>query len=433
LFSNRERKKIQVLVLGEWMEIAQDSRSKVSFLVVFIACFLVAEVIILYYFLVWIPKRPPETVLLRYLIQIEGNEIPLFTPADLASLKKAFEREKEFLSRKISSDQKLPFGQQKVTAELVKESAELFFKILEEARDPKELNRLIRKWFNIYLASGQKGQGGVLFTGYYSPVYMANLIRCSDYQYPLYLKPSDLKVAELGEFDPRLAGERIVYRVDKKKEEIVPYYTRRHIVQEKALEGKGLELVYLRSKIDRFHLMTEGSGKIVLEDGQSFWANYAVSNGRPYTSLSKLLQADGKFSSGELTLQGIKEYFTHHPHEIDHYLNQNQRFIFHREEEDGPYGATGIKLTPLRSLAVDKSIFPLGSLAYIEYQGSRLNKLGNVEGEVKCSHFVFCQDSGVVIKGPGRADLYFGEGDQALKRAERTKSLGRLYFLIKKN
>ncbi|MFQ6003792.1 MAG: 3D domain-containing protein, partial [Candidatus Zixiibacteriota bacterium] len=96
------------------------------------------------------------------------------------------------------------------------------------------------------------------------------------------------------------------------------------------------------------------------------------------------------------------------------------------------YGARGIKLTPLRSLAVDKNIFPMGALAYIQYKAPRLNKVGNVEGEVQYSHFVFFQDSGVAIKGPGRADLYFGEGDQALKRAERTKSLGRLYFLIKK-
>jgi membrane-bound lytic murein transglycosylase A len=407
-------------------------RSKVSFLVVFIACSLVAEVGILYYFLIWIPKRLPEPPFLSYLIQVEGDEIPSFTSVDLASLKKAFEREKEFLSQKISSNQKLPFGQQRMGAELIKESAELFFKILGEAGDAKELNRLIRKHFNIYLAFGQKSQGRVLFTGYYSPVCMASLSKHADYRYPLYLEPSDLKVAELGEFNPQLEGEKIVYRIDKKREEIIPYYTRRHIVQEKVLEGKGLELVYLRSKIDRFYLMIEGSGKVVLEDGRSFWANYAVSNGRPYTSLGKLLREDGKLSAGELTLQGIKEYFAHHPHEIDHYLNQNQRFIFHREEEDGPYGATGIKLTPLRSLAVDKSIFPLGALAYIEYQGPRLNKVGNVEGEVKYSHFVFCQDSGIAIKSPGRADLYFGEGDQALKRVERTKSLGRLYFLIKK-
>jgi membrane-bound lytic murein transglycosylase A len=408
-------------------------RSKLSFLVIFITCSLVAEVGILYYFLVWIPKRPPERLLVRYLIRVEGDKIPLFTFQDTASLKKAFEREKEFLSQKIMSNQKLAFGQQKMSAQLVKESAELFFEILGEGKNPQELNRLIRKHFNIYLASGQRDQGRVLFTGYYSPVCKASLTRRAGYQYPLYFKPSDLKVAELGEFDDRLEGEKIVYRIDKKREEIVPYYTRKQIVQEKMLEEKGLELVYLESRIDRFYLMIEGSGKIALEDGQSFWANYAASNGRPYTSLSKLLREDGKLSAGELTIQGIKRYFAHHPKEIDHYLNQNQRFIFHRNEEDGPYGARRIKLTPLRSLAVDKSIFPLGTLAYIQYQAPRVNKAGKVEGKAEYSHFVFCQDSGVAIKGPGRADLYFGEGDQALKGAERTKSWGRLYFLIKKN
>ncbi|MFQ6067442.1 MAG: MltA domain-containing protein [bacterium] len=408
-------------------------RSKVSFLVIFITCSLVAEVGILYYFLVWVPKPPPERPPVRYLIRVEEDKIPSFNFQDAASLKKAYEREKEFLSQKIKSNQEFAFGRQKVGAELIKDSAELFFKILGEAINPKELNRLIRKHFNIYLACGEEDQGRVLFTGYYSPIYKASLRRRSDYQYPLYLKPLDLKVAELGEFDARLEGEKIVYRIDKNRDEIVPYYTRKQIVQEKVLKGKNLELVYLKSKLDRFYLMIEGSGKIMLEDGKSFWANYAANNGRPYTSVGKLLREDGKVSPGELTLQGIKKYFAHHPQEIDHYLNQNQRFIFHRKEEDGPYGAPEIKLTPLRSLAVDKSIFPLGALAYIQYQAPRLNKAGKVEGEAEYSHFVFCQDSGVAIRGPGRADLYFGEGDQVLKRAERTKSWGRLYFLVKKN
>ncbi len=265
-------------------------KSKRFFLVVLVGCTLLAEFAILYYFLILVPKRPPIKLPQEYLMEVEKDKIPefVYSDKDFEELKKAFNREEEFLSRKIAYERKLPFGEQELPASLIKESAQLLLQTLQEARTQKELNRLIRKRFTIYQAAGQRGQGEVLFTGYYSPICEGSLKEIGPYRYPLYSKAKDLKLANLGEFNPALEGERIVYRIDPSKEEIVPYWSREDIVKSKVLEGQNLEYVYLKDRIDRFYLMIEGSGKITLEDGKTFWARYSATNGRPYTSLGRL-------------------------------------------------------------------------------------------------------------------------------------------------
>jgi membrane-bound lytic murein transglycosylase A len=47
--------------------------------------------------------------------------------------------------------------------------------------------------------------------------------------------------------------------------------------------------------------------------------------------------------------------------------------------------------------------------------------------------FVLPQDTGAAIKGAGRADLFWGNGQYAEIAAGTMKEQGQLYFLIKKN
>ena len=243
-----------------------------------------------------------------------------------------------------------------------------------------------------------------------------------------------MKVAYLGKFDPSLEGEKIFYRIDSSRGEIVPYWSRKDIVQGGVLKGRGLEFVYLKNRIDRFYLMVQGSGKIVLDNGKTIWVRYAAKNGRPYTSLGRLLVKDGKIPEDKVSIQSIRKYFQKHPHLMDKYLLQNEAFVFFAkgEEKGGAVGAAGCELTPEVSIAVDKRIFPLGAPAYIQYPEPEIDSEGVLVGTRKKARFVFCQDTGGVIRGPGRADIYFGEGEKALRKAGHLKHIGKLYFLIKK-
>ncbi len=406
------------------------------FFVMLLSCGLLVECAILYYFLVFVPMklpfRPPE----RYLLEVAKEEIPRFTywEDDYQELKEAFQEEEGFLLQKMANGEEFSFGERKLAASLVKESAELLLQTLQEARSEEELNRLIRKRFTIYQAAGEEGEGKVLFTGYYSPICEGSLEKQGRFKYPLYLIPKDLKVANLGEFDPTLEGERIVYRIDPTRKEVVPYWSREDIVKDKVLKGQNLEFVYLKDRLDRFYLMIEGSGKIILANGKTFWLRYSATNGRPYTSLGRTLAKAGKLPEDMLSLQSIKQYFQRHPQEMDHYLNQNERFVFFVEDEQnqGAIGAAGVVLTPERSIAIDRRMFPLGALAYIEYPEPEINGQGKVVGYAEKRRFVFCQDTGRIIKGPGRADIYFGEGERAFAKAGNIRGKGRLYFLVKK-
>jgi membrane-bound lytic murein transglycosylase A len=76
-------------------------------------------------------------------------------------------------------------------------------------------------------------------------------------------------------------------------------------------------------------------------------------------------------------------------------------------------------ITPLRSIAVDPSIVPLGAPVWIE-----------TEGEDRFRRLMIAQDTGSAIKGAQRADIFFGTGKLAGKRAGRTRDTGRMVMLL---
>lgn len=100
------------------------------------------------------------------------------------------------------------------------------------------------------------------------------------------------------------------------------------------------------------------------------------------------------------------------------------------EKKEGAIGAMGCELTAKRSIAIDRRMFPLGALAYIEYPEPKIDRQGKVVKYAEKRQFVFCQDTGGVIKGAGRADIYFGE--RAFSKAGNIKGKGRLYFLLQR-
>ena len=362
-----------------------------------------------------------------FLTPLSQEEIPFFEDRGIESLKLAFERELRFLLEKISRDQTLPFGQGRVSPSLLMDSAQLFLQTFRESSSPEELNRLIRERFDVFQAGEQ---GRVLFTGYFAPICEGSLQPDQNYCWPVYRRPADLFVLNLTDFLPGGEGEELIFRIDEGR--AVPYWTRKEIVKEGALAGQGLELVWLRDQIDRFFLMVEGAGKIRLPDGSTFWLNYDYTNGRPYTSVGYFLIKDGWMKPEEASMEGIRKYFREHPQKMDKYLLANDRFVFFKRENDGPYSWIQAILTPARSIATDKAIFPSGALAYIVYQLPQFDLSGKVVGVKQQAHFVFDQDKGGAIKGPARVDLYLGEGKEAERIGGGLHCWGRLYYLLKK-
>ncbi len=263
------------------------------------------------------------------------------------------------------------------------------------------LDAFARRHFFFYRSTGRPN--GTFFTGYYEPVVEGRRRREGSFVYPLYRRPADLRE---------------------------PYYSRREIDSDEVLAGRGLELVWLADPVDRFFLQVQGSGVIRLEDGAKTRVGFAGSNGRPYTSIGRALVDAGWLRADEASAPMIQHVLREHPDQIASILSLNERYVFFHEVADGPIGSTGVKLTPGRSVAPAPSVYPPGMLAYIRTRVP-IVQAGLVAPAARpLRRFVFSQDAGGAIVGPGRVDLYFGTGVQAGWEAGAMSTSGELYFLI---
>ena len=106
--------------------------------------------------------------------------------------------------------------------------------------------------------------------------------------------------------------------------------------------------------------------------------------------------------------------------------------MFFKVEKDGPLGSLEVKLTPGRSIALDSRLFPPAGLAFIEAQKPLINGDGTIHQWMAFSRYVMNQDTGGAIRGPSRADLFWGNGPYAEIAAGHMQEFGKLYFLILK-
>jgi membrane-bound lytic murein transglycosylase A len=200
---------------------------------------------------------------------------------------------------------------------------------------------------------------------------------------------------------------------------VVPYYSRRQI------NAGGIEerpLCYLESGVDRFFLQVQGSGRILLDDNATIHVGYDGTNGHPYRSIGKALVDAGAIDEEEISLQSIRSWLEHHAGQARETLESNPSFVFFAERSEGAAGSLGIELTPMRSVAVDRSKIPLGYPLYISARNPLSKKM--------MRRTVFAQDTGSAIKGSVRADLFCGFGEEAEALAGRLKSSLSLYLLV---
>jgi membrane-bound lytic murein transglycosylase A len=369
-------------------------------------------------------QRPEEA-----LRQVRFLSHPFRDDLDSESLALAVRRNLEYLDR-LNPKTVFHYGPHDFTIQQVRESQEVFLDLLSKGLDAGQLSREIRKKFRVYRATGRAGDTRVLFTGYYEPMYEGSLAPDETFRYPLYRPPDDLMRIDLSLFSEKFKGENIVARIEGKK--ILPYYSRYQIEAERVLEGKDLEIAWLKDPLDVAFLHIQGSGRLRLPGGRDLLVHYQASNGRPYRSIGRYMIEKGFLAREEMSMQAIRKYLTENPEVLDEVLNYNPSYVFFRQVENGPLGSLGVLLTPGRSVALDSKIFPKGALGFISCQKPLVNDQGDIIGWTKFSRFVLNQDSGGAIKGAGRADIFWGSGPYAELAAGHLQHEGDLYILIKK-
>ena len=353
-----------------------------------------------------------------------------FDDLSYKDLDKAITRNLGFLSR-LNTALRFRYGRKSVSVEQVILTQKLLLEVIKKKPSLDELNRFIMDNFEVYKAAGMKGSGKVLFTGYFEPIFLASPKKDEVYKYPIYRRPKDLVVIDLSPFGRRFKGVRIIARINGKK--VLPYYSRAQIELKKILEGRNLEIAYLKSFIDVLFLQIQGSGKLRFPDGRVINVGYSISNGRPYRSIGRYLIEQGYIKKDQLSMHKIREFLEKHPELWPELCRYNPSYVFFSLRKDGPFGNIKVLLTPQRSIATDYRLFPKGALAFIRTKKPILDKNGKIVRWERFCRFVLNQDTGGAIRGAGRVDIYFGTGEKAGIMAGSMKQTGDLFILVKRS
>lgn len=335
-----------------------------------------------------------------------------------------------FYLAKLPADKRFSVGEDIYSGAHMLLSVERLLAFIQTRPSAAAMTAFIRKNYRLYQAAGVKRSDQVLFTGYYEPLLIASPTPDERYFIPVYARPPDLTTIDLGQFSKKWQGQKIVGRYTGTS--IVPYYDREQIETQNALVGKSEVLAWLEDPVDLFFLQIQGSGKIYLTSGDVLNVHYHGSNGRPYRSIGKLLIDEGKIPRSEMSMQRIRQYLRAHPQEMRRILNYNPSYVFFKLEEDGPYGSIEVPLSPGRSVAVDRRLYPLSAIAYVQTQKPLINGNKSIRQWVPLSRFVLLQDTGGAIRGSKRADLFWGNGPYAEIAAGHMQHRGQLYLLVLK-
>ncbi|MCX5783883.1 MAG: MltA domain-containing protein [Elusimicrobia bacterium] len=327
------------------------------------------------------------------------------------------------------------FGDRKVTTPLLIPT-KAFIEAYKQAGSAKKLNEFIKKHFDLYQSVGNDGKGAVFYTSYYEPVTEASPVQTDEYKYPLYKRPPDLVKVDLGQFGDKWKNEKVWGRVQDGQ--LIPYFTREEIDWGKALEGKNLELAWFKARLQVFNIQMQGSSFIEFTNGKKMRLGSNGTNGYPFgggytENLIKLKL----IANGNNLMARANEYIRNHPEMERKVLSQNKRYMFFKARNanasKGPTGAMGVSITGGRTIAVDTSVIPFGTIAFGYAPLAEFDNEGKFLGAPLHKKFLFCQDTGADIKGAARVDFFIGSGSGAEKITKSTAGNGKLYFLLVKD
>lgn len=300
--------------------------------------------------------------------------------------------------------------------------------VLDGAKDPLKARQFFETWFQPVSVLPRAEQP--FLTGYFEPEVGGSLTPSDHFRYPLFKRPADLvDVTDAN----RPEGFDAAYMFARATGDgLRPYFDRSEI-EDGALAGRGLELVYLADPVDVFFIHVQGSATIRLADRRMRVA-YAAKAGHPYTSIGKRLIEQGLATPETMTLDSLRRWLKDHPDDGARLMRLNRSYVFFRELDQigldpdlGAIAAAGVQITPGRSLAVDHRLHAYGTPVWIEAD----LPLGDAGSLLSVHRLLIAQDTGSAIVGAARGDLFCGLGASAGKRAGCIRHIPRTFVMLK--
>jgi len=278
-------------------------------------------------------------------------------------------------------------------------------------------------YFQPFAVDPHQGRG--FLTGYYEPESLGSKTKSADFPVAVLARPADLVTFPQDEPTP-LKDLSAARQTNKGLE---PYFDRAAI-QDGALDGQGLELLYLPDQVELFFAHIQGSARVRLPDDSVCRLTYAGRNGHAHTTIAKIIVAEGHMAIADITLESLKDWLRQHPDEAYRLMRLNRSYIFFSltdtlSPHEGPIGAASTTLDQGCSIAVDRRQWSYGLPFFISAD------LPDGHGQTEAfSRLMIAQDTGSAILGAARADLFMGSGDEAGRRAGLIRHPGDFIVLL---
>jgi membrane-bound lytic murein transglycosylase A len=358
----------------------------------------------------------------------------------------------EYLKKSSRPPNQYLFGARTVSKADYVASLEALHAKMQSHWNQPEFKNYIRENFECYEVYGGEKWGSVFVTSYFEPLLKASEKPTATLTQPLYKLPPNMVMIQMDEFfsvhpqlrenmkapsEMRTPFQVLRGRIEKSKNPdepatIRPYFDRKQIDQELNLKDQGLELAWV-DPIDAFFLQIQGSGILEFPNGKRRRVGYAAQNGFKYEALGKFLT--DVIPLEKMTLHTIESHLrTLSPQQIQSLLNKNPSYVFFRKLETKGVTYLGTEVIAKRTIASDQRFFQKGAIGYLEVEEPIFESESSTEAKAWVSkpRFIIDQDTGGAIRGGGRVDLFWGEGEQARQSAGVMKGKGSLVYLAPK-
>jgi membrane-bound lytic murein transglycosylase A len=289
-----------------------------------------------------------------------------------------------------------------------------------------------RAFFTAHFRPYRIAPGPAFFTGYFEPVVEGSLVQTGDFTSPILSRPSDL--VTLSAETALQAGEGPLQAALRAADGSLAPCPDRAGIEAGALAGRAEPLVWLRDAVEVFIIQVQGSARVRLPDRRMLRLTYAGRNGWPYTSIGRVLVEEEQIPAADMSLARLKEWIRQNGQEIGQagraLMQRNRSYVFFHAEEvadnaPGPTGAQGVTLTPWRSIAIDRAIWPYGLPFWIDADLPWHQPMPTA-----FRRLLIAQDTGTAIVGPKRADIFVGSGDLAGRIAGDFRHHGEMVVLL---
>lgn len=263
-------------------------------------------------------------------------------------------------------------------------------------------------------------------TAFYEPEIEASRTPDARFTVPFFKKPDDLvKVSD----NNRPVNMDASFAFARQTPSGFTEYDDRRAIEQGSLNNRGLELAYVADRVDAFFAHVQGAARLRLAHGSYMRITYAAKTGHPFTSIGRILVAQGEIPADKISMQTIRQWLKNNPAKADALIWQNRSYIFFREApvDDpnvGQIAAAKVPLTAGRSIAVDRLLHTFGTPFYIHAPAV------TAFDDAPFSRLMIAQDTGTAIVGPARGDLFAGSGDAAGEIAGAINSKADFYALV---